>query len=203
MIECEKRDLLVAALSADFAESFYLLYVKFNTGSERILRTMSKFGAHQRQTYLRVCATQLSLERAETAIKNTERLIEESRKLLARPAYPFPSRAVIPSPGPYDIAVDYATPLVSGAGLNEAVEELRRAELEYGKAILALSNIWERLEVSLTDDLFREELTAKVTYDRAAARWRELQVRWFALQATAVSEEAAILSGPPPREWLN
>ena len=164
---------------------------------------MSRFEAHRHQTHLRVRTTQSLLERTERTIQKTERLIEESRKLLARPAGPFPSRAAIPSFDRRGIAVGSSTPLVSRAVLNELDEALRCAELEYGKALLALSSIWERLEVSLTDELFREERAAKAAYDRAAARRRELEVRWLALRAAAASEEAAIIAGPPPRARLH
>ena len=160
---------------------------------------MSRFEAHRHQTHLRIRATQLSLERTGRTIQKTERLIEESRKLLARPAGSFPSRAAIPDPDRRGIAVGSATPLVSGAVLNGVDEDLRCAELEYGKALLALGSIWERLEVSLTDELFREERAAKAAYDRAAARRRELEVRWLALQAAAASEGAAVRAGPPSR----
>ncbi|WP_046869208.1 hypothetical protein, partial [Microvirga massiliensis] len=152
---------------------------------------------------LRIRATQSLLERTGRTIQQTERLIEESRKLLARPAGPFPSRAAIPGPARRGIAVGSSTPLVSRAVLNGVAEALRCAELEYGEALLALSSIWERLEVSLTDALFREERAAKAAYDRAAARRRELEVRWLALRVAAASEEAAIRAGPAPRERLH
>ncbi|PVE20991.1 hypothetical protein DC522_29140 [Microvirga sp. KLBC 81] len=148
---------------------------------------------------LRLEKTRMSLERAEKAIARSYQAIERSRELLVGTLGVYPSGAGMPAPAPQTIIIRASTPFVSQPVLDRADEEFRRAELEYGRALLGLSRVWDKLEASLTDDLFREEEAAKAIYDRSVARLREREAQWFALQEALAAEQEAMLLGPPPR----
>lgn len=103
---------------------------------------------------------------------------------------------------PQAVTIASTTPLVSQLALDRADEELWHAELEYGRALLGLSRVWDKLEASLTDDLLREEEMAKAMYDRAAAHLRALKARWFALQDALLAEQEAMPRGSPSHARL-
>ena len=152
---------------------------------------------------LRLEKTRMSLARAEKAIAKSYQAIEQSRALLASSVGVYPPAAGMPRPAPQAIILSSSTQFVSQPVLDRADEEIRRAELEYGRALLGLSRVWNKMGASLTDDLFREEKAAKAIYDRAAAVLREHEARWFALQEALAAEQEAMRLGPPPRIRLN
>ena len=156
-----------------------------------------------RAARLRLEQTRMSLERAEKVIADSHRVIEQSRALLVGSVSAHLRRAGVPAPAPQPIITRSSTPFVSQPALDRADEELCHAELEYGRALLGLSRVWDKLGSSLTDDILREEQVATATYDRAAARLRELDARWFALQEALASEQEAMRLGSPSRAWLN
>jgi hypothetical protein len=98
---------------------------------------------------------------------------------------------------PHAIAVSSSTRFVSQPVLDRADDELRHAELENGRAILGLNCIRDKLEASLTHDLLRQGEAVKATDDRAAARLREREGRWLALQEALAAKQEAMLLGPP------
>jgi hypothetical protein len=101
-----------------------------------------------------------------------------------------------PGPVPHAIAVSSSTRFVSQPVLDRADDELRHAELENGRAIPGLNCIRDKLEASLTHDLLREGEAVKATDDRAA-RLREREGRWLALQEALAAKQEAMLLGPP------
>jgi hypothetical protein len=59
-----------------------------------MLQAMSKLEASQEKTHHRWRSTRLALRLSKQRIKETQRLIEGSRKLLEQPVYPYDPRTV-------------------------------------------------------------------------------------------------------------
>src|SRR4051794_21393036 len=94
-----------------------------------------------------------------------------------------------------------STPLVSREDLDTASEALQRAKLDYLEAVLALGQVWDKLAVSMSEDVLRKEAAAKAIYDRAAARLDELKAYWEALQTALEGDPRRLGALPVP--WLH